>query len=361
MDRQSLEILRGSLESWAAETLEPIAADLEHYPLSCRFPEGLRESLENLGILQDGADSESEIDLEAKGDILFTIAGSDASVATLILVQILASELLALSGRAALRGWVALPIYDHPLEWLSLNGRTVSSEWRNVPALPIADRVLLPLVLDGAPSLVSVDLREPRPASVEITEPVLTLGFRGCPVADLRLSHFSIEREQVLLEGEDFARKVSILWSQAEVLAMAIRSGILHASYRTALEYAGQRYQGGKIILEHSLVRQMLADFHLADERFQRSWRRIACEAIPGRPLDHGALAEAIESAVEAAACTSVGIQLLGGYGYMEDFGQEKRFRDAKQSEWLLGRSQLKRFSAFEQALGRTSMKEVER
>lgn len=359
MDLQSLEILRRSLESWGTETLRPIVSDLEHYPFSHRFPVGLRGDLEHLGILETGADR--EIDLEAKGEILFTMAGIDASVATLVLVQILGFELLALSGRSASGGWLALPIYDHPLEWPATSGRTVCSEWRNVPALPNADRALLPMIFDGIPSLVSVELGEAPLAGVEVSEPILTLGFRGCPIADLRVNRYCVERDQVLLEGDDFAHKAAVLWSQAEVLAMAIRSGILHASYQTALEYAGQRYQGGKIILEHSLVRRMLADFHLADERVQRSWRRIARDAAPDRPLDDGALAEALDSGIEAAHYTSIGIQILGGYGYMEDFGQEKRFRDAKQSEWLLGHAQLKRFSAFESALAGTSMREVER
>ena len=38
-----------------------------------------------------------------------------------------------------------------------------------------------------------------------------------------------------------------------------------------------------------------------------------------------------------AADATTDGIQLLGGYGYMKDYGQEKRFRDAKQIQVLMG------------------------
>ena len=34
---------------------------------------------------------------------------------------------------------------------------------------------------------------------------------------------------------------------------------------------------------------------------------------------------------------TEDGIQVLGGNGYMEDYGQEKRFRDARQAQTLLG------------------------
>lgn len=350
METQSLEILRRSLDQWGGETLPPLVGDLERYPLSRRFPEALLRQLDDLGVLRGRADAKIEIDLEAMAEILFAIARHDASVAVLVLEQSLAAELLAAAGRPLPAGWVALPLYDHPLEWPRAEDGFLSLDWRCIPALPIACQAVLPIIGSRGPSLLAIDLRAQAPG-VGISEPILPLGFRGCPVADLRLEKFAIERERILLEGEDVVRHVTVLWSQAEALVMAIRSGILHASYQTALEYAGQRYQGGKIILDHSLVRRMLADFHLADERLQASWRGITRSTAVDQPLDPGWMAAALESAVEVPRYTSDGIQLLGGYGYMEEFGQEKRFRDAKQSEWLLGHPQVKRFAAFEQAL----------
>lgn len=351
MDAQSLELLRHSLDHWGVETLRPLAADLERYPISGRFPEGLFRSFDELGILGGFADPKSEIDLEALAEILFGVAGIDASIAVLLLGQNLSTGLLASAGRPAPADWLALPLYDHPLDWPRTDNGFLTCEWRSIPALPIAGHVLLPIVVGGVPSLVVMDLGERRSAGVGVSEPILTLGFRGCPIADLRLESVEIRREPVVLEGQALVHRLALLWSHAEVLAMAIRSAILHSAYRTALDYAGQRYQGGKVILEHSLIRRMLAEFQLADERLQTSWRRIARDAAPDRLLDRSAMAEALKSAVEAPAFASDGIQLLGGYGYMEDFGQEKRFRDVKQSEWLLGHPQVKRFAAFEQAL----------
>lgn len=42
---------------------------------------------------------------------------------------------------------------------------------------------------------------------------------------------------------------------------------------------------------------------------------------------------------VHEIACETVtdGVQILGGNGYMKDYGQEKRFRDARQVQALLG------------------------
>ena len=50
---------------------------------------------------------------------------------------------------------------------------------------------------------------------------------------------------------------------------------------------------------------------------------------------------------IQEMACevTTDGIQVLGGAGYMKDFGQEKRFRDAKHIQALLGIAPLKKIT----------------
>jgi alkylation response protein AidB-like acyl-CoA dehydrogenase len=47
--------------------------------------------------------------------------------------------------------------------------------------------------------------------------------------------------------------------------------------------------------------------------------------------------AAALHACPIACDVTSVGIQLLGGNGYMHEYGQEKRFRDAQHIQLLLG------------------------
>ncbi len=48
---------------------------------------------------------------------------------------------------------------------------------------------------------------------------------------------------------------------------------------------------------------------------------------------------------IQELACdvTTAGIQVLGGVGYMKDFGQEKRFRDARHIQALLGSPPVKK------------------
>ena len=60
--------------------------------------------------------------------------------------------------------------------------------------------------------------------------------------------------------------------------------------------------------------------------------------------------AMALHIAELACEATSDGIQILGGYGYMKDYGQEKRYRDARMVQALLGTVPFKKLDIIQQA-----------
>ena len=82
------------------------------------------------------------------------------------------------------------------------------------------------------------------------------------------------------------------------------------------------------------LLSGMAVKGKVADMLVDQASRRVDCEE-PGWQLDSRAAALHVQEM--AADATTDGIQLLGGNGYMKDYGQEKRFRDAKQIQALMG------------------------
>jgi alkylation response protein AidB-like acyl-CoA dehydrogenase len=52
-----------------------------------------------------------------------------------------------------------------------------------------------------------------------------------------------------------------------------------------------------------------------------------------------------------ACRATTDGVQVLGGNGYMKDFGQEKRMRDAKQVQCLLGRAPVRKMDFIDRVI----------
>ncbi|WP_287154215.1 acyl-CoA dehydrogenase family protein [Candidatus Solincola tengchongensis] len=105
----------------------------------------------------------------------------------------------------------------------------------------------------------------------------------------------------------------------------AIANGIVRKSFQKAYDYARQRYQAGKIIIEHQAMRLMLARMLCAMEEGRAIIRR-ACgieELGPAIIAWRRAGANACQAAMD-------GVQIHGGYGYMRDYGMERLMRDAK-------------------------------
>jgi alkylation response protein AidB-like acyl-CoA dehydrogenase len=126
----------------------------------------------------------------------------------------------------------------------------------------------------------------------------------------------------------------------------------MKGAYEEALAYAKEREQGGRKLIGWSEMQKLLADMAVHIE--------IAgmVVAAAGRSVDQEekgwqqkALAAAIHLQETAVQVTTDGVQALGGVGYMHDFGQEKRFRDAKHIQACFGLTPLKRIRLLEQII----------
>jgi len=79
-----------------------------------------------------------------------------------------------------------------------------------------------------------------------------------------------------------------------------------------------------------------------------------ACQAFDADPKQWGSHGLAAALHVHELACEVVtdGIQVLGGNGYMKDYGQEKRYRDARQVQALLGTAPMKKIGLIRELAG---------
>lgn len=122
----------------------------------------------------------------------------------------------------------------------------------------------------------------------------------------------------------------------------AISRGIARRAHEIALAYAHNRIQGGKRIVEHGAVSDMLAEMAVR----LRTCATGRLRATSDDPA--AALAHKIAASDAAMATTLDAVQVLGGIGYMIDTGVEKLMRDAKycqlypERNWL-GRDELMR------------------
>jgi len=198
----------------------------------------------------------------------------------------------------------------------------------------IADFAVVPARHGGGSgfSYYLVDLKN---KNAIVSKPVVSLGLHSCPAADVTLAN--VPGAPIGAQGEGM-RYFNAMRNRMSLCAAAMSLGLIQGSFREAMEYAADRYQGGRQIIDWGQVRMMLAGMAVS-ARVAESCMSAACremdENAPG--WEKTAMAAAIHLGELANRAATDGVQILGGNGYMKDYGQEQRMRDARQVQSLLG------------------------
>jgi hypothetical protein len=106
----------------------------------------------------------------------------------------------------------------------------------------------------------------------------------------------------------------------------AISIGIAQSAYLKAFNYAHQRYQRGSVIKNIESVQMLLGSSKAKIETAKNTL--FSFTAIDSNLLlKHAAHSKLTVTTMCSQVVTDC-LQVFGGYGYMEDFGIEKKFRD---------------------------------
>ncbi len=180
------------------------------------------------------------------------------------------------------------------------------------------------------------------------------MGIRGSTTAELTFDGVRVGSDhRIGAEGEGFSIAMRTLdRSRPAIAAQAV--GIAQGALDVAARYATERRQFGRSIGEFQLVAGMLADMDAATES-ARQLLYAACAAI-----DDGAPDAARWSAMcklvagdAAMRVTTDAVQVLGGYGYTDEFPVERMMRDAKITQIYEGTQQIQRLVVARSLLGR--------
>lgn len=336
------EEMRAVARDFATGELAETVGEDDHYP-DTPFPESMYRKADEVGflsfLLPEEAGGLGETPA-ALSEVLFELSLVDPSVAAVFLCQGFAHLLLAGAGCTGLaegRGFVASTIYDDPfdlqsgVEAIAENGTyRLRGELETVALAPVATAFIVPSSLGEERALFFVQDM----GGVSMAEPLVSLGLRSCPVGDLSLEHAEGFMIACGTAAEDLYRSAV---AEMRGAVAAISAGIIAGCVREGVGYCKERYQGFRQIIDHGQIRAELgritAEGEAARELFRSAYRNT----------DGAQLASAVQlvAGEMAARATIDGVQVLGGYGYMQDYGQEKRLRDAKQVQAIFGRKDL--------------------
>jgi len=119
--------------------------------------------------------------------------------------------------------------------------------------------------------------------------------------------------------------------------------GIARAAFEAALDYARERTQFGKKLIEHAPVGNYLADMHTRINAARLLILHAARMRSEGQPcLSEASQAKLFASELAEWVCSKA-IQIHGGYGYLHDYPVERHYRDARITQIYEGTSEIQR------------------
>jgi alkylation response protein AidB-like acyl-CoA dehydrogenase len=180
--------------------------------------------------------------------------------------------------------------------------------------------------------------------SVSRIEP--KMGIKGSTTGELQYDGCRVPAGALIgQEGDGFRIAMRVLdRSRPGIGAQAL--GIAQAALDYALRYATQRETFGKPIAEHQGIQFMLADMAVKVEAARGLLYDVGAmldEGIDGPPLTKAAALAKLACSDAAMAVTTDAVQILGGYGYIEEYPVERMMRDAKITQIYEGTNQIQR------------------
>jgi alkylation response protein AidB-like acyl-CoA dehydrogenase len=169
------------------------------------------------------------------------------------------------------------------------------------------------------------------------------LGIRGSDTCAITFTDCRIPEECLLGER---GKGLSIALSNLEggrigIAAQAV--GIARAAFEAALAYAKERKQFDRPIAEFGSIGNMLADMHTSINAARLLTHQAARMRGAGEPcLSEACQAKLYASEMAERVCSKA-IQIHGGYGYLEDYGVERHYRDARITQIYEGTSEIQR------------------
>ena len=171
------------------------------------------------------------------------------------------------------------------------------------------------------------------------------MGYRGSPNVPVYLDNVRVPAENLVgEEGKGFRASMRSLDLNRPTIG-AVSVGLAQGALDVSVAYAKQRRQFKRAIAEFQGIQFMLADMAIQIEAGRAlvyecaragdrgDWERLS-------PLASMAKCFASDMAMKV---TTDAVQVLGGYGYVQDFPVERMMRDAKLNQIFEGTNQIQR------------------
>jgi alkylation response protein AidB-like acyl-CoA dehydrogenase len=169
------------------------------------------------------------------------------------------------------------------------------------------------------------------------------MGLRASDTCALAFDEMFVE-EELRLGGEGEGYRIALANLETGRIGVGAQSvGMAQGALDIAVGYAKERKSFGKTLMEHQAVAHRLADLAARLEAARQLVLHAAAMKDAKLPcLKEASMAKLFASETAEAVCSGA-MQTLGGYGYLEEFGIEKFYRDVRITQIYEGTSDIQR------------------
>ncbi len=196
---------------------------------------------------------------------------------------------------------------------------------------------------DDGPRGITCLLIDAATPGLSSAAPERKMGANASHTAQVILDHAQVSRQRRIgNEGQGFEIALAALDSgRLGIAACAV--GLAQAALDSAVDYAKQRRQFGRPIADFQGLQFMLADAATGIAAARALYLAAARRKDAGQPFGTQAAMAKLFATDMAMQVTTDCVQVLGGYGYVEDFPVERYMREAKVLQIVEGTNQIQR------------------
>jgi alkylation response protein AidB-like acyl-CoA dehydrogenase len=358
--------IRALARDFAARTVAPLAkrTDQEH-----RFPEEAIAAAGELGLLGVTIPQEfggAGLGHRAFAAIIEEIARVCASTAVIVDVHtsVAMEPILVFGTEAQKRRWLPELASGRRLGAFALtepgsgsdagnlrtSARRVEGGWRLSGAKTFITNlgraglyVVMARTGGAGPGGVSAFVVPAETPGLRCGKPFEKMGLNGSPTGELFLEDCEVP-EDALLGGEGAGFKIAMTALDAGRIGISAQAlGLAQGALDDAVAYARERRQFGQAIADFQGLQFMLADMATQVEASRLLVRRAAELCDAGLPFAREASMAKLFCTDAAMSVTIDAVQVMGGYGYTEEYPAARRMRDAKACQIYEGTNQIQR------------------
>ena len=175
----------------------------------------------------------------------------------------------------------------------------------------------------------------------EVTTIWEKMGLNASPTCEIQLDDVRIPEDRLLgAKGEGWKQTMKTLQG-GRISIAALSVGLGQGAFEHAKSYAVEREQFGKPISRFDAIRNKIVGMRRKVERSRLLTQKAAWQYDEGLDVNELSAIAKWDASETAREVAENAVQVLGGYGYTEDFAPQRFYRDAKLMEIGEGTSEI--------------------